>query len=216
MSKFNNYARKLDDIAKAAFTAYGAATARLEKAERQAKEYPPRNGMTDAQYMAKSARAQAELLEAKNAVKAAQDNYERYAAEIKEVRKELAAAVEDAYSVDPKKLDTATLELLKSGILNPTEYGRLMSEAQAADNPTMVRLIGKYADDASNARGAQYGQNDEGARTLRAVAYESRRSTGENYIGTFDAITDVYNRCTRNPALISSWDSLTAEAVENF
>lgn len=216
MSMFNHYARDLNDIAKTAFSEYAAATAQLEKAQRQAKEYPPRNGMVDANYAAKSARAQADLMDAKNAVRTAQDNYERHAAEIKALRKELAEAIETAYSADPKKLDTATLELLKSGILNPAEYGRLMSEAQAANNPTMVRLIGKYADDASNARGTQYGQYDEGARMLRAVAYESRRNTGEDYLSTFDAITDVYNRCTRNPALINSWDSLTAEIVENF
>lgn len=215
MSKFNRFAKDLNDIAKAAFAEYAAATAQLEKAQRLAKEYPLRNGM-DAHYAAKRARAQADLMDAKNAVRAAQTNYERRAAEIKTLRKELEAAIEDAYSADPKKLDTATLELLKSGILNPTEYGRLMNEAQAADNPTMVRLIGKYADDASNARGEQYGQNDEGARALRAVAYASKRSNGEDYLKTFDAITYTYDRCTKNPALINSWDSLTAEAVENF
>lgn len=218
MSKFNSYAKDLNDIAKAAFTEYAAAAARLEKAQAQAREYPqrPQRGYASPDYAVKVARAQAELVEAQQAVRDAQRNYERRAAEIKELRKELAAAVEDAYSVDPKKLDGATVELLKSGILNPTEYGRLMNEAQAANNPTMVRLIGKYADDAAETRGARYGQSDEGARTLRRVGYAGRTSNGEEYLKTFDAITDVYNRCTRNPALIKSWDSLTAEAVENF
>ena len=59
MSKFNSYARKVNDIATAAFEEYRKTEQAYKKAEEQARKYPQRMGMVDAQYAAKSARAQA-------------------------------------------------------------------------------------------------------------------------------------------------------------
>lgn len=216
MSKFNSYARKVNDIATAAFEEYRKTEAAYKKAEEQARQYPPRHGMVDAQYAAKSARAQADFLEAKEAYSKAKRVLESHKSELAAIRKELAAELEDAYSVDPAKLDTATLELLKSGILTGNEYVKLMREAQAAGNPTMVRMIGKYAEDAAAARGEKYGQNDEQARTMRLVGHESRQNTGSEHLKAFDYMADIYNRAVNNPGMIDHWGELTAETVENF
>lgn len=216
MSEFNQYARRADEIAKAAFKEYRAAESRLAKAEAAAKEYPQRHGMVDAAYMTKSARAQADLLEAQEGMKAAKRAFEGHIKDFQEIRKELAAELEDAYSADPAALDAATLELLKSGILNAGEYARLLHGAQAANNPTMARIIGKYAQDAADAQGAKHGQGDATVRALRAVSYESRQGSGGEQLQAFDIMADVYSRAVSNPGMIDHWDELTAETVENF
>ena len=216
MSKFNSYAKKLDEQARAAFKAYRDAEAAYKKAEQKAREYPQRHGMVDAQYAAKSARAQADFLEAKQAYDTARRTFRDSDTQFNGMRSELAAAINDAYSVDPAKLDSNTLELLKSGILNGSEYAKLLNEAKAANNPTMVRMIGKYAADAAAARGEKYGQNDEQARAMRLTEYESRNFTGGDRLEAFDNMVELYHRCTNNPGMIDHWDEFTADTVENF
>ena len=119
--------------------------------------------MVDAQYAAKSARAQADFLEAKEAYRKAKGVLESHKSEIAALRKELVAELDDHYAADPAALDSNTLELLKSGVLKANEYAKLMDKAQAAGNHTMARMIGKYAADAAEEGGNKYGQNSEQA-----------------------------------------------------
>lgn len=216
MSKFNSYAKKVDEMAKAAFEAYRKAETAYKKAEEKARQYPQRNGFVDAEYAAKSARAQADFLEAKAAFETARRTFRDSDTQFNGMRKELAAAIDDAYSVDPAQLDTATLELLKSGILKGSEYTKLLNEAKAASNPTMVRMIGKYAGDAAKARGESHGMNDSEATAMRYAEYDSRNYTGGDRLQAFDNMVELYHRCTNNPAMIDHWDEFTAETVENF
>ena len=216
MSKFNSYAKKLDEQARAAFKAYRDAEAAYKKAEQKAKEYPPRNGFVDASYAAKSARAQADFLEAKQAYETARRTFRESDTQFNAMRRELAAAIDDAYSADPAQLDTATLELLKSGILTGSEYAKLLEQAKAASNPTMVRMIGRYAGEAAKARGESHGMNDREATALRMAEYNSRSYTGGDRLQAFDNMVELYHRCTNNPAMIDHWDEFTAETVENF
>jgi hypothetical protein len=67
------------------------------------------------------------------------------------LRKELVAAVDEAFRVDPAQIESATLELLKCGICTPDEYGVLLNKAATAGNVNMARLIGKYAENAAAA-----------------------------------------------------------------
>lgn len=216
MSKFNSYAKKLDEQARTAFKAYRDAEAAYKKAEQKAREYPQRNGMVNADYAAKSARAQADFLEAKQAYETARRTFRESDTQFNAMRRELAAAIDDAYSADPAQLDTATLELLKSGILTGSEYAKLLEQAKAASNPTMVRMIGRYAGEAAKARGESHGMNDREATALRMAEYNSRSYTGGDRLQAFDNMVELYHRCTNNPAMIDHWDEFTAETVENF
>lgn len=216
MSRFNDYAKKLDEQAKAAFKAYRDAEAAYKKAEARAKEYPQRNGFVNADYVAKSARAQADFLEAKQAYETARRTFRDSDRQFDGMRKELAAAIEDAYSADPAQLDSNTLELLKSGILNAGEYSKLLEQAKAANNPTMVRMIGRYAGEAAKARGESHGQSDREAQALRMAEYSSRSYTGGDRLQAFDNMVELYHRCTNNPGMIDHWGEFTAETVENF
>ena len=216
MSKFNSYAKKLDEQARAAFKAYRDAEAAYKKAEQKAREYPQRNGMVNADYAAKSVRAQADFLEAKQAYETARRAFRDSDTQFNGMRRELAAAIDAAYSADPAQLDGNTLELLKSGILTGSEYTKLLEQAKAASNPTMVRMIGRYAGEAAKARGESHGMNDREATALRLAEYNSRSYTGGDRLEAFDNMVNLYHRCTNNPAMIVHWDEFTAETVENF
>ena len=216
MSKFNSYARKVNDIATEAFKAYRKAEADYKKAEEKAKQYPQRHGFVDAQYAAKSARAQADFLEAKEAWKKANEEFKEHNREIADLRKELAAEIDSHYAADPAAMDSATLELLKSGILKSGEYARLMQKAQDNGNYTMCRMIAKYAGDAAVDVAKHYGENSEQAREMRAISYVGNQNDGSETMGQFDIMADVFHRATNNPAMIDTWESFTADIVENM
>lgn len=216
MSKFNSYAKKLDEQARAAFKAYRDAETAYKKAEQKAREYPQRNGMVNADYAAKSARAQADFLEAKQAYETARRTFRESDTQFNAMRRELAAAIDDAYSADPSALDMATLELLKSGILTGAEYVKLLRGAQDANNPTMVRLIGHYAGEAAQARAESHGMHDPDVSAMRIAQNESRTYTGGDRLEAFDNMVSLYERCIRNPSMIDHWDRFTAETVEKF
>lgn len=219
MSRFNDYAKRVNDLATAAFEEYRKAEKEYKAAEEQARKYPQRHGMVDAQYAAKSARAQADYLEAKEAFKKATAAFKSHNSEIAALRKELAEEIKDHYAADPAALDNATLELMKAGILKPNEYSKLMKKAQADGNHTMQRMIAKYAGEAAADIAKKYGEHgrsSEQARELRRIVYAAGQNDGSDTLASFDVLADVYSRATNNPALIDHWGELTAETVENF
>lgn len=182
----------------------------------KARQCPQRHGIVDAQYMVKSARAQADYLEAKEAFRKARMVLESHTSEIEALRNELVSELDDYYAADPAALDTNTLELLKSGILKTIEYSKLMDKAQSECNYTMVRLIAKYAGEAAEQMGKKYGQNDEQARALRAISYAEKQNNGSDALQAFDAMSEVYTRTVNNPAMIDAWNQLTGDVLENM
>ena len=211
MSKFNNYARKLNEIANATFEEYRSAEAAVKSAESRYNAYPRRNG-ADPAYMAKSARAEADLCEARNAFDQMRRHlFDDKRREIAAVRAELEKAVFDAFAADPKSVDMNTLALMNSGILTAAEYNRLIDSANAAGNHTMVRLLAQSAKDRADK------VNDSNtAREYRLVAQRGKGANGQQYLEAFDYMTDTFNRCERNFSLTKKWDELTAPVVENF
>lgn len=214
MSRFNEYARKADAYAKAVFEEYAAAESKLKAAESKRNAYPRKNGM-GYEYDAKSARYEAEYQEAKAEYEKLRREMRDYKADgFKPIRKELEKDISDAFAANPEHLDAATLELLKSGIMSADEYNRLMSKATADNNPTMVRVIAKYAKDRADQADAD--RNTDAARAFRAVAYKGNSVNGNAYLETFDAMASCFSRCMKNPALMSHWDELCGEFVEKF
>ena len=216
MGRFSSYSKRVNEIAAAAFEEYRKAEKAYMAAKEQQRKYPQRHGMVDAQYAAKSARAQADFLEAKEAFTDAKRALQSHNSEIAALRKELAAELDDAYAADPAKLDGATLELLKSGILKPNEYAKLMDAATGRGNHTMARMIAKYAGDAAADVGKKYGDNSEQARTLRAISYTADQNNGNDTLQAFDLMAEVYSRTSKNPAMIDAWGELTDAAAERL
>ena len=211
MSRFNNYAKRMNEIANAAFAEYREKEAAVKSAESRYKAYPRRNG-ADPAYMAKSARAEADLCEARNAFDQMRRHlFDDKRKEIAVVREELEKAVFDAFAADPKAVDMNTLALMNSGILTAAEYNRLIDSANAAGNHTMVRLLAQSAKD----RADKVNDSDT-AREYRLVAQKGKGANGREFLEAFDYMGDVFNRCERNFALAGKWGELTADAVENF
>ena len=211
MSRFNSYAKRMNEIANATFEEYRRAEAAVKSAESRYNAFPRRNG-ADPAYMAKSARAEADLCEARNAFDQMRRHlFDDKRKEIAAVREELEKAVFDAFAADPKAVDMNTLALMNSGILTAAEYNRLIDSANAAGNHTMVRLLAQSAKD----RADKVNDSDT-AREYRLVAQKGKGANGREFLEAFDYMGDVFNRCERNFSLAGKWDELTADVVENF
>ena len=211
MSRFNDYAKKLNEIANGAFEEYRRAEAAVKSAESRYNAYPRRNN-ADPAYLAKSARAEADLAEARNAFDQMRRHlFDDKRREIAAVREELEKAVFDAFAADPKAVDMNTLALMNSGILTAAEYNRLIDASAAAGNHTMVRLLAQSAKD----RADKVNDSDT-AREYRLVAQKGKGANGREFLEAFDYMGDVFNRCERNFSLAGKWDELTADVVENF
>lgn len=211
MSEFNHFIRQINDIAAEAFKEYTAVETAYKNAESRKNAFPRRNGL-GYEYDAKCARYAADYAEAAAALdKFRRDGFYGYRKRMDEVRKELVAAVDSHFTADPAALDMATLELLKSGILKPAEYNRLMDKAINDSNHTMARMIGQYAKAAAENAGDR-----DTATALRSVSYKSNGMNGSNYVEAFDFVTGLYDRCSRNPALYRKWNELAGEVIEKF
>ena len=216
MSKFNTYARQADTAAKEAFKVLQEAQAAMKKAEDAQRDYPERSGFVSAEYAAKATRAKADVLEAKEQLKAAQRNMLDVETRIQGIKKDLAADLERSFYADPEKIDSATMDLLKSGILKPAEYVHLYEQANTDDNPTMMRIIGKYAQDVVDAPDAQNKMDYKTRATLTYIGSASRKVDGSDYLEAYALLEDVFHRCTYNPRMIDHWDELVGETVEEF
>jgi len=211
MSRFNNYAKRLNEIENGAFEEYRRAEAAVKSAESRYNAYPRRNG-ADPAYMAKSARAEADLAEARNAFDQMRRHlFDDKRREIAAVRVELEKAVFDAFAADPKSVDSNTLALMNSGIMTADEYSRLIDSAIASGNFTMTRLLAKSAADM-----AEKVTDSDVARSYRLVSHKGKGMDGREYLQAFDFLADTFNRCERNFALSTKWDELTSPVVESF
>ena len=212
MSKFNNYAKKLNEIANATFTEYQAKSDAVKSAESKYNAYPWRDG-ADPTYLAKSARARADLAEAKAQFEHCRRHlFEEQRKDIAVIRAELVEALGKEYAADPKAVDTNTLALMNSGIMTADEYSRLIDSAIASGNFTMTRLLAQSAADMAE---KTTGDADI-SRSYRLVSHKGKGMDGREYLQAFDFLTDTFNRCERNFALSTKWDELTSPVVDSF
>lgn len=220
MSKFNHYAKEFDTIARKAFDEYKNAEHAVKRADDDRKAFPETPGMVSAGYAANSARAKANYLEAMQALEQTRQKMTfggEYKMQIDALKSRLEKDVSVAFGVDPAQIDEKALELLKSGIMDYNEYSRMLKQAVENENITMARLIGKYAEQAAQERenNPMIGR-DETAAQLRALAVQSQGYTGNNYIESFNVLSYTFERCAANPAMIDSWDTMTADIVASF
>ena len=210
MGRFNEYAQRVNGTVYSYFEAHEKAAAALEKAEIAKKLTPVRVGvgMVNAEYAAKAARAEADFLEANNQYNAITRNAaEKTRNELANIRAELEKAIDKVYGVDPSKVDMATIELLKSGILKPSEYAHLIESAEKNENFVMVRVIAKHIESLAKSE-----KDESRAKELRALAIKASRATGSDYMQAFEFMADLYERCVRTPRLFQDWDRLTENA----
>ena len=189
MSKFNNYAKKLNEIANATFTEYRKKSDAVKSAESKYNAYPWRDG-ADHAYLAKSARARADLAEAKAQFDHCRRHlFEEQRRDIAVIRAELVEALNKEYAADPKAVDANPLALMNSGIMTADEYSRLIDSAIASGNFTMTRLLAKSAADM-----AEKVTDSDVARSYRLVSHKGKGMDGREYLQAFDFLADTFNR----------------------
>ena len=205
MGAFNEFVTRADALADEVFTEYTVTKRRFEAAERKKAETPVKSGLVSAEYAARAARAEADFLTAKEKFEAVKRGLSEKSREMATIRADFVAAVNDRFAAAPAKMDMAAIALMDSGILRPSEYEKLMANAEKAENFTMMRLIAAKA-----AEVADKAPTREGEAILKAVAMRGRNVDGSDYIRAFDVgIVSLFERCLKNPSLYSSWDMLT-------
>lgn len=217
MSKFNTYAKELDTVARDAFAGLTEAKAALDRATEKRNAYPEKRGVVDSSYMAKSARAKADYVEARDKYEALRRSMpERCNVKIKEIRERLEKSLAAYYEKKPEAIDANALALLQSGVMRPDDYATLFNRYVNESNFTMLALVGKCAADAAIPIAERDGANAPDAVQLRVIAANAKTYNGDAYRKAFDFLADTLNRTTKNNAMIPHWDSLTAETVSNF
>lgn len=224
MSNYNDYAKRLDAAFKEAreiyistYNAYTSAKAKYEKN----KQYIP--GEQD--YTWKARRAEAELAFSKaeeafkNAGVAALKKLNEDAATI---QTEIKRALMGDGLAQPKAVDLNAVELMKAGILNADDMEHFAELYN--DNYTMLRLIGKYAQDmAANIKGKDE-RSITDHRKLTLLANNAATGLDRKY-DEFAELVDavkIYSGQTRSGnspdfvvSMLQKWDS-TQAAIDNF
>lgn len=201
MTKFNTYARRLDNTAKEFFKEYTEAHAKLDGAKMARRL---------AQGAVEQTRRDADLLEAQEAFDATMLNWaDRGERALQELRLELETAIKGAFIADPAAVDANTVILLNSGICTSADFERLLKDA---GNSTMQRLILSHIEKAATSSDTDPMER----RNLNVLLHDGKAGTGRGIVEQFDAIGGVLHRCLRNPSMIPQWGNLTADAIENF
>lgn len=201
MSKFNAYARRLDNTAKEFFKEYTEAHAKLEKAKMARRL---------AQGAVEQTRRDADLLEAQGAFDTIMSNWaDRGERAFQDLRGELGSAITAAFVVNPMDVDQNIVTLLNSGICTSADFKRLLEDV---GNSTMQRLILSHIEKAATSPDTDPAER----RDLNVLLHDGQGSMGGAVLESFDALGGVFHRCLRNPRMIPRWDDLTADAVENF
>lgn len=222
MSKFNTYARRLAEAFKEARSEYNAAFCALQEAQqvsRNANAWRPGDSAEEKQV--RTARAALKLHDAEAAFN---EVSARVWGDFKTTRRMLRADLEQevraANLANPDAIDNNALELLKSGVLTSDDYAAFMEKYDS--NPTMLKLLARYAAEAAKATDSR-----REAATLNAISIDCQ--SGQSAIlRAFDDLCKVSDYCRGErhegdrfrpeyTAIMSEkWDDLAGEAVESF
>lgn len=225
MSKYNIYAKKLDAAFRDAQEAYAAEVAKLNAAQKArdnafAWSSERAQGIAASLEQAERQAVTIALQAAKEAfAKAARQIVDNYRVSVESLKQELSEAVDAANLVDPAAVDSSALALLNSGIMTAADYRHMLE--RFSDNPTMCRMIGKYAGDAAVAAR----DNRQESAALRAVHIEAGRDS-YSVIDTFNALADASirymgasspERHEFSQQMQAHWDDGDIrEAIDNF
>lgn len=223
MSRYNHFARDLDIAFRAARDEYAAAYDNLEQARQagtDAKAWRPNDNEGDKRL--RIATAELELNKADAAFKIAEARiWPEFDAKCKELRKELEKDVQKNSLANPDAIDANALELLKSGALTVEDFYSFSERFES--NATMLRVISKYALDAS-----ENADNTKDSLALRILSDNCKTGMG-TVLRAWNELEGVASYCSgrggssrsvTTPEHIISmgkwWEELTGQAIENF
>lgn len=226
MTKYNNYAQKLDAAFKEARDQYAALAKTLEAAKTaldSAKAWRP-DADREEQELA-VARANIAYKTAENALRNS-DVWERFNQTRRELRAGLETEVKAGSLADPAALDAGAMTLLQLGALTVDDFYSFANRFD--NNPTMLRVISKYAADAAASLrddGTPAARRD--AAALNALSLDCRSGQGKT-MSRWDELETLSDYCSgqthrgekapadHTVAMGKHWEKLTADAVRDF
>lgn len=213
MSRFNNYAKKLEEMTFEAVNQIKDAEEKYRKATDDHQAMPIRSGFVEANYSIESQRRQLAYDEARQNLNVIRtDIPKRFELEAKELRKKLSDELYDYFAVKPDLLSPETMSLLNSGCLNVNDFDKLMKAAISDNNITMIRMIASKAADI-----AKDTDKTDTRVFLKTIASKADNYTPETYLNAFDSFISVSERCMKNTRLIDSWNQIgMPEVVKSF
>lgn len=209
MSKFNQYAKMVDQIVKKAADEFKAAKAAVSDAERIAEAANARRNLT-ADTKVEAAVADAKLQNARDNFRNVKYNMTKVADSVAGVRKDFIAAVDEEFAAKPADIDLQAMELLRSGILSERDYIQLLN---SAPNGTMRKIIASYFDKWVDGNGMIEMVKANKLKRYIAVQMQDDR---QKYIEAFDYLADAANRASRNAALFDKWEEIAGNLIETF
>lgn len=221
MSKFNSYARRLEDAFMEARRAYNEAADKVAEAE-QAKEKAAAQRVENypGECAARRVRAEARLIEERGRFdKAKSEIWEQYDRAVEALTRELSEAVRADSTANPDAIDANGLELMKSEIMTADDFESFLSRYD--NNPTMLKMIAKYA-----AEAAEREKDDVVTRTrLASVAFAARdgeSATMRNWNGIVSSAHILSGQSHGKAAtsyvqsMTSSWENVMGDAIRGF
>lgn len=222
MSKYSNYAKRLDAAFKDARKQYTDAYDAVKEAEKRLEDA---KNERDKFYVGESDLLREERTTALHRAQAAfRIVEEKVWPAFDAVRDELTAKLKEAVQADstaaPEDIDANGLTLLQSGILRPDELEALMGQYE--DNTTMTRIIGQHCKAAADKE-----RDPEKRQQLVLIA----RRANEGLSGVLEAWNGLLDACRTcsgrghgekkgEPAFVISiskqWERLTEDTVESF
>lgn len=213
MGKYTKYAKNAEKAIKETFEAIRKAEAEHIAASEKQEAFKRKHfdSEIDRQYYKAQAdadylRTQKELIELKK----------RLASEtrgkLQSIREELTKQIEADFALKPDKMDSNTITLLESGVLNAKDYNDLMQSAISDGNTTMIKLIASYADK----RAHDTALDPHERQMYITVANNGNNRSGAYILDNYDALGKVFDRTMNNTRLIDNWDTLMSPIVESL
>lgn len=217
----SDFLRELQTIYTETRSQYATLNESVVKAEKQLERAQEKARGGDSIAQARLEVARADLREAQAACRIEYGKIMNgYNARVKELRGQFADHLNKHYAASPDKLDAATMQLLGSGICSPDELFSLVERHK--DSPTMVRVIGSYADKMiENRKNMEPGQ----INTLQTVRnYAAVAKNGNREMEIFDTAVSTaayglgkdYNHATRMDSHVGEWFAGYAEKMDNL
>lgn len=223
MTKYNVYAKQLDAAFRTARDEYAKSYAELQAAQ-QANEdagaWRPDDDAANKQL--RVATTALELNKAEAAFKITEIKvWPEFDTKCKELRRELEKDVQKNSLANPDAIDANALELLKSGALTVEDYYSFAERYES--NATMLRVISKYALDAS-----ENADDTKDAVALRILSDNCKTGMG-TVLRAWNELEGLASYCSGrggssrsaiDPTHIISmgkwWEELAGQSIENF
>lgn len=217
----SDFLRELQTIYTEIRSRYTTLNESVVKAEKQLERAQEKARGGDSIAQARLEVARADLREAQDACRIEYGKMMNdYNARVKELRGQFADHLNKHYAASPDRLDSSTMQLLGSGICSPDELFSLVERHK--DSPTMVRIIGSYADKMiENRKNMESGQ----INALQAVRnYAAAAKNGNREMEIFDAAVSTaayglgkdFNHATRMDSHVCEWFTDYADKMDNL